>query len=219
MDADRLVATVRRRLVSPDLEIEGRRDWPDRVVFKTNWHFYEAQPADWLIGGAPWVAEAVRLVATDGVGSMARTYGLLFGRSGEEFLLNDVQTVRTLGGRLGDDLDPVAYAEVLAELYSGRDIEGPIVTPVSVSEWARPGELVRDVADVVAKYPFVAPELVAPPAVEVVDDEVRLAFHSCHYRRGGSGGGLDILHWTVTGGGGRPAAWSRRYVVEDLQRP
>jgi hypothetical protein len=219
LDADRIIAAVRRHLVRPDLTIEGRRDRPTRISFRTSWYRYIAQPAEWLVSREPWVDEAVRVTAESGADSMATNYGFLFGRDGEEWFLNDVATMRDLGRRLGEDLSPIGFAELLAEFYSAGNIDGPVVQPVSVTAMAPAGVLIRDVSAFIDRYPFVDPGLVAPPTVRTSDGGVSIEFFSYHHFTSGYSGAVDVMRWTVTGGAGRPAVWSREYVAERLMRP
>jgi hypothetical protein len=59
------------------------------------------------------VDSAVRVVADGNMKGFVITYGLLFECGGEVRYLNDVVTMRELGRRLGADLDPLVYAELL----------------------------------------------------------------------------------------------------------
>ncbi|GAB3813967.1 hypothetical protein [Micromonospora zhanjiangensis] len=219
MDADRIIEAVRRHLVRPGLTIERRKDWPDQVSFRTSWYAYTAQPADWRVSRESWVDEAVRVTAEGGTEWTARNYGFLFGRNGEEWFLNDVEVIRELGRRLGDDLDPIDYAELLAAFYSAGDIDRPVVEPLSVHEGMPAGELVTDVDAFAERYPYADPSLVAPPRVENSNGETSVKFFSYHQFFCEYGSTVDVLKWTVTGGGGRPVEWSREYVAKRLTRP
>lgn len=189
------------------------------MSFRTPWYRYVAQPAEWLVSRERWVDEAVRVTAESGADSMATNYGFLFGWDGDEWFLNNVATMRELGRRLGNDLDPIDFAELLAEFYSAGDIDGPVVRPVSVTPMAPAGVLIRDVAAFTDRYPFVDPDLVAPPTVGTSDGGVSIEFFSYHHFTSGYSGAVDVMRWTVTGGGGRPASWSREYMAERLMRP
>ncbi|MFC0531055.1 hypothetical protein [Phytohabitans kaempferiae] len=217
MDWDRLVAALERHVLAPGEQIEERRDWPEASTFMVGDYGYEARSADWLIGQAPWVDAVVRVVADRFMDNFAITYGLLF--TGDEALfLNDPATIRDLGRRLGADLDPLAYAEVLAELYSGQRVDGPTVLPFSATGAHRAGVLVRDKAQFAAEYEWVDPTLVSAPVVRASAGGVELEFSSVHYFLTETKSAVDVLQWTVVGGGGRPASWSRRYVAERVER-
>jgi hypothetical protein len=218
LDADRVVAAVQRLVLEPGERVADRRDWPGIVTFRSDRFGYEARPADWLVGGAPWVEEAVRVVADGDIDNFVFTYGLLFERGGRTLFLNDVATMRELGRRLGADLDPLAYAQLLAELYSGRASDRPTVLPAATTEAHRAGVLVRDLDELAAQYPWVDTAPLAVPAVQRTDSGVRLEFCSVRYFLTETSGAVDVLQWTVLGGGGQPASWSRRYLAEGLER-
>jgi hypothetical protein len=74
------------------------------------------------------------------------------------------------------------------------------------------------VAAFVAEYPFVNAALLSAPWVALTDGEAAVEFCSYHYYLTETSGAVDILKWTVVGGGGREAAWSRRYVAQRLER-
>jgi hypothetical protein len=220
VDADRVVAALERSLLTPRESIEKRWDWPDAVAFRTSHGVYDARPVDWLIAGEPWVDRVLRVVLDMEIDHVpVDTYGLLFDREGNALLLSEVATMRALGRRLGEDVDPLAYAELLAELYSGRDIAGPVVAAPAVTESSRAGWLVRDVGEVLAKYPWIEASSLALPVVRRVEGGVELEFDSCHYFFDGAVGAVDVLRWTVVGGPKQEVSWSRRYVVERLERP
>jgi hypothetical protein len=145
-------------------------------------------------------------------------YGLLFERGGEVRYLNDVVTMRELGRRLGADLDPLAYAELLGELYSGPPCDEPTVMPFSATELHRSGGLIHDVDAFVAEYPFVARALVSAPVVHRTAGEATVEFWSYRYYLTETSGAVDILQWTVVGGGNRETTWARRYVARRLER-
>lgn len=218
MDWDRVVAALERHALAPGQEIEDRRDWPDASTFMVRDYEYEARQADWLIAQAPWVDAAVRVVADRFMDNFAITYGLLF--VGDEVLfLNEPATIRELGRRLGADVDPIAYAELLAELYSGPHIDEQTVLPFAATGQHRAGGLVRDAAQFAAEYEWVDPALVAAPVVRAVASGVELEFCSVRYFLTETKSAVDVLQWTVVGGGGRPASWSRRYLAERVERP
>lgn len=208
-----MLAAVQRHILD-GAQVEERHLKRDGVVLYARGLRYEIRPADWLVADADWVDEAIRVVADGGAENYVLSYGLIFPVEGAELLLNDVATMRELGRRLGADLDPLAYAELLAEFYSGRDIGGSRVLASSATGLHPPGELVRDPLSVVAEHPGVDPVLLSAPVVHPTDAGSAVDFQSCHYFLTEAGGALDILRWSVQGGGGEPGSWSRRYVVQ-----
>lgn len=219
MDADRVVVAVQRLVLEPGESVADRRDWPGIVAFSSGRFRYEARPADWLVAREPWVADVVRVIADGDIDNFVFTYGLLFDRGGRTLFLNDVATIRELGRRLGADLDPLAYAQLLAELYSGPAGDRPAVLPSAATEAHRAGVLVRDLDEFATEYPWVDPALLTLPAVQRTDSgDVTLRFCSVRYFLTETSGAVDVLQWTVVGGGGRPASWSRQYLAEGLER-
>lgn len=218
MDGDRVVAALRRFVLRPGEEIGDRRDEGHSVSFYVGDYLFEARPSDWLIGRESWVEDAVRVVASVAfMENFAYTYALIFAHGGEVLFLNDVATMRELGRRLDVDLSPLAYAELLSELYSVEQIDGPVVRPYAATELHRAGELIRDVDAFVSDYPWVDAKLVAPPMVRREAGEVVVVvFFSYHYYLTGLRA-LDVLRWRVTGGGGHPVRWVREYVAERLE--
>lgn len=202
---DRVVAAVRQYVLQPDEEITNRRDWPGAVTFSTTRFGFEAKPADWLIGQEPWVDQAVRVVADGAIENFAFTYGFVFTRTGAVLFLNEVATMRELGRRA----DPLAYAELLSELYSGKIVDTPVVLANAAMSWFLAGELIRDVDAFVAAYPWAASVPVAPPVV----GSGAIEFYSCHYYLTGMRA-LDVLRWRVSVDSGQ---WHREYVAEGLE--
>jgi hypothetical protein len=217
VDWNRVVAALERHALTPGQLVDDRRDWPEATVFMVDDYAYEARRADWLIGQAPWVDAAVRVVADRFMDNFAITYGLLF--AGDEVLfLNDPDTIRDLGGRLGADVDPLGYAEVLAELYSGPQADEPTVLPFAATGAHRAGVLVRDPVHFAAEYEWVDPSLVCAPVVRAAAGGVELEFSSVRYFLTEVSSAVDVLQWTVVGGGGKPASWSRRYAAQCVER-
>lgn len=217
-EADRVAAVLQQYVLPPGEQIVKRTDWPTEVILSGVDHDVVAGRARWLIGREPWVRYAVRAVEDLAyIPNTSVTHGFVFPRAGDTVLyLNDAATMRQVGARVGVDLDPIAYAEVLAELYSGPRTDRPVVRPTSATPEYRAAELIRDVADFHSRYEFVDPALLAPPAVRRVGDQVVLEFCSGHYYITGLRA-LDLLRWSVTCGGGRPASWQREYIVQRLE--
>jgi hypothetical protein len=213
---DQVVAAMQTYVLKPGEDIRERRDGPGSVSLRTRPSLYTAAPADWRVGAQTWVAAAVRIVASSLANTLV-TYGLVFEQTGAVGFLNDVATMRALGGRVGADLDPLAYAELLAELYSGRHIDGPVVSPSNATPLHPAGELIDDVGEFLIRYPFARPSLVETPTVWWDRDRIHLRFCSGHAELVGGRIALDILQWTVTAGAGQDATWNRQYVVEQLE--
>jgi hypothetical protein len=214
---EQVVAAMRQYVLRPTDQVDNQRDSTDSVIVETRRFFYEAVPAPWRIGAEPWVAAAVRIVADAGMKNAAITHGMVFDRAGATSYLNDVATMRALGRRVDNDLDPLAYAELLAELYSVRLIDQAVVFAGAATALHRSGELIVDAAALVADYPFVDPSLVKAPAIHRDGERIRLDFFSCHYYLLEVSSALDILQWTVLAGAGQDATWVRQYVVEQLE--
>jgi hypothetical protein len=205
MNADRVVEAVRRYVLRPSEDVKRRWDAPDSVSLRTDGASYDIHSADWAVAAAPWVRDAVQVLAEIGMDQYLPTYGLLIPDDGDALFLNDVATMRQLGRRLGDDLDPVAYAELLAELhYSRGQREEPVVVP------SIPGRLIRDPRAFLDRYPFMDPAL--PRAPEVSDDGrggMVITFQSfIRYLRVEIGSAIDVYGFTVTAPRGAPATWS-----------
>jgi hypothetical protein len=220
MERDRLAAAFERQILHTQYEnIHGRRDWPKSMSIETNWGSYEFRVNHWLISREAWVAEAVRVVLSSPIDHVpAPTYGLIVPTEGEVLLVNDVATARELGRRLGKDLDPLAYAELLAEFYSVPDIEGPIVEAIAVSEFTQSGWLIENVDQILAKFPFLDPTPLQAPVVHRSGEAVEVIFQSCHYHQAFRGS-VDVLKWIVTGGPGEEVGWLRDYVAKCVSRP
>lgn len=216
-DTEQVVAALRRYVVPAGTPTTYRSHWPEEVRVDAGRMSVFASPADWLIGRAPWVRLAVRAIDEEyNIDNMSVTYGLLFTTDGQVVFLNEVAAMQGLGGRVGVDLDPIAYAEVVAELYSCSPEDGPVVHPTSVTPQIRAGELIRDVAQFHETYEFVDPQLVAEPQVRAAGGGVELAFYSCHYFLTGLRA-IDVLRWQISCVPGRAAVWQREYVVKRLE--
>jgi hypothetical protein len=151
--------------------------------------------------------------------SVAFAMGLLFDAGGEVLYLNDVAVARTLGRRLGDDLHPLAYAELLAEFYSVPDIDRPVVEAAAPSRSSRAGWLVDDVAAAVERFPWVDPSLFIPPVVRRSSTDVTVEFISCHQRPHSMPAAVDVLQWMVAGGPGRDPSWYRNHLAMNVEMP
>ncbi|MDG4831669.1 hypothetical protein O7627_20520 [Solwaraspora sp. WMMD1047] len=220
MDGDRLMAAFERHILHPQHEdIRSRRDHPEGMTIETNWGSYYFRTQDWLIAQEAWVADAVRVVLSSYSECVpAPTYGLIVPTEGEVVPINSTAAAHELGRRLGESLDPLAYAELLAEFYSVPDIEGPVVDAVAVSEFTKSGWLVRDVDQILAEFPFLDPATLYPPAVRQSADRVEMSFTSCHYHQAFLGS-ADVLEWTVSGSPDGDVRWQRGYAARCVSRP
>jgi hypothetical protein len=228
LDADRVVAALQQHVLRADEDIEVRRNQPDAVEVRTRRATYRAQRADWLVTRMAWmpgvVRDAVRVIAREGIGdTVVWTYGLIFERhhqSENTLFLNDVTGLWTLLGRwLGVGLDPLAFAELVAEFYSGPDIAGPVVAAPAVSTSTTAGGLIRDVSAFVSDHPSVDPALIAAPTVREQDGAVEMEFCSYHRYPSGSTTAVDVLSWRVVGAAGKDVTWMREYVARRLEHP
>jgi hypothetical protein len=223
MQVDRLVDALERLVFRPGEQVDERIDRTDIVLLTTSRPEsgsltpgsripYEAQPADWLIRDAPWVDEAVRVVVASSMNNFSKTYGLIFPRQGDVLFLNRPAVMRDLGRALHSGLDPMAYAELLGELYSGDDIDDELVYAFSATEAHRPGALVRDVAEFLGEYPGVDPSLVAEPSVHREASGLVLEFVTYRYYLMEIAAGVDVYRWVVTAPAGQSATWDRSRV-------
>jgi hypothetical protein len=175
-----------------------------------------------MIAQEGWVEEAVSVVMSTQIEDvMLETYGMLVCRDGAVLCVNDLAIMRDLGGRLVDDLNPMAYAELLGEFYSGPKIDGPVVSAPTVSELARSGWFVDDVASAVAAYPQLGAIALEPPQLIRAGGRVELGFDSCHYYLDhfGIGAAIDVLRWKVTvDERSREVSWRREYVAQRVTR-
>jgi hypothetical protein len=219
MQADRAVAALQQFAFVPGERLEKRWDNPEYTALSTSVFGYTLTGADWLIGSEAWVGEAVRVVADGFMDNFVITYGLVFPRDGGVLFLNDVATMTELGRRLDDGLKPLAYAELLGELYSAANIDGPTVKPFSATASHRSGWLIRDVDAFRREYPHVDPSLVAAPDVARRDGQLVLEFFSHNYYLKEVASAIDVYRWVVTAPAGQPATWSRQRVAEGLERP
>jgi hypothetical protein len=220
MDADRVVAALERYVLGDGDRVQSSQPVPDGLHVRSQWSSLRVRPAEWSVVHARWVRVGYRVVEDTLIhGAPMLMHGLLFDRDGQVWHLNDLEVLRRLGRGLGDGVEPVAYAEVLAEFLSGRDPEGPVVTASAPGRTSRAGWLVDDVAAMVELFPWVDPGLFTPPVVRRSGDEVAVEFVSCHQLVATVPAAADVLAWTVTGGPGRDPSWLRKYLAMDVEMP
>ncbi|MEU4626573.1 hypothetical protein AB0G04_42150 [Actinoplanes sp. NPDC023801] len=156
-------------------------------------------------GSAAWrIGNAVRLREDTAILNSDPVHGVLFTAGGAMRLLNERATMDDLGRRLGDDLDPLAYAEVVAELFSGDDPGGPVVKAFAADAGWPAGEL------------FTGSKVYPDPVVQRAGDRVRIHFFSGRgHIRHHAGGGHHVYRWRITGAPGEIPEWEREYVGFD----
>jgi hypothetical protein len=218
-DEGQVVAALERLFLLEGDRVDDVETHPDGFLVKTQYGWYDVRPADWMLGRAPWVRAALRVVEDLAIpGSPARVCGLVYAEAPDPVHLNDVAAMHAFGRRMGDDLDPLAYAEILAEFYSVPEIDRPVVTAWAPGRTSRAGWLVRDVESAAARIPWVDPALLAPPVIDPSGDAVTVEFVSWH-KTTGDPVAIDVLHWTVAGGHGREPSWSRKYLAVSVEMP
>ncbi|BCJ68642.1 hypothetical protein [Polymorphospora rubra] len=215
MLGERIAEAVQRHVARPGEQVVGHVVHPDTIAVKTTGDTYFADPADWSIAGHPGVEAAYRVVVDGMMDNFVITYGLLApAGGGEVLLLNELAVLRDLPRRLGAPVEPLAYAELLAELCSGPALDQPVVRPMAATTRHRAGWLIRDVAQLRERYPEVDPDLVAPPVVRA--DPPAAEFYSHNYVLHHAVSGLGIYRWTVELPPDGPARWERQVVVAEL---
>lgn len=191
---------------------------PDALVVQTHRYQYRAEPADWSIAAETWVDYAVRVLAEGDRVDVVPTFGLLFPQSNaardDVIFLNDVASMAALGRRLNDSLEPIAYAELLAELHfpNGRE-------PQPVSRPSVPGELIRDSSTFLSRNPFVDPTvLAARPTASRSNDGTTINFQSyVRYLLADFGSALNIYDWTVSAPRDQDATWRCTMAAERIE--
>ncbi|MFB6397913.1 hypothetical protein [Polymorphospora lycopeni] len=214
MLGERIAAAVQRHVARRDETVVRHIEHPELVTVQTTGWTYYARRADWSVAAHPGVEAVFRVVVDRMMDNFVITYGLLVPPGEEALLLNDVAVLRDLQRRLGGPVDPLAYAELLAELGSTADITGPRLTPMAATTAYRAGWLIRDVDGFRRRYPEVDPGLVAPPVVR--PDPPSVEFHSHNYVIHHAVSGIDIYRWTVRLPADAPAHWDRQVVESDL---
>jgi hypothetical protein len=221
MHADDVVDQLQRRVFVGDERIRRRWDKPDELSFTTQYYWYRARPATWAIASAAPVAEVVRVVAEAEESHQGdRTYGLLWLRDqADVVLLNEGRAMRELGRLVGRGIDPMAYAEVLAELYSGADVDYPVVAALSAPSQEQAGWLITDVPALLAQYPFIPADALGEPRVSVAGDVVTMRFWSHDYVLLEYESAINVREWQVVTRPDQPAEWTRTTTAELLIVP
>jgi hypothetical protein len=218
---DQVVAALERYVLLPEDHVESSRAFDDGFDVMTSFSvWYDVKPGEWLFARESWVQAAFRVV--EGVpspGQPARTVGLVFERGGGLLHLNDVAVVRALGRRLGHTLDPLAYAEILAEFHSDIETDRPVVTAWAPGLTSRAGWLVTDPEVMATKFPWVDRALFAPPEVHRSGDELTIDFVSCHQAVGWMPPAVSVVRWAVIGAPDRDPLWTPAYLGKRIEMP
>ncbi|WP_328343227.1 hypothetical protein [Micromonospora sp. NBC_00421] len=218
MDTERTTEALQRYVLDPGEPVEQVWTGPASVTVRTARFRYLARPAQWAVADEEWVAEAVRVLAARQ--PIFVSHGLVFTGSGETLHLNRPEVMADLGRRVGAGLPPLAYAELLGELYSAWEIDGPVVRPFSATEGTRAGWLVCDADHFTDVLSVPDAPAVTPPTFERAADgdwTLRFFSHNCYPLEIRSA--VDVHRWTVTGGPGRAASWDREAVAARVARP
>ncbi len=215
LDVDRVAEALRRFILAPSEPVERRWDTPDALVVRTPVYRYRAKPANWLIAREPWVRAAIRVIAESDRGDLIPIFGLLFTDDRDDATyLNDVEAFADLGRRLSSGMDPLAYAELLAELHFPS---GTGSSPVSHPMVA--GQLIRDSGTFLAKHQYVDPSVVAAgPTVSHAGGRMTIAFQSyVRYLLPDFGSALTIFDWIVSAPDRGPATWASTVAADRIE--
>lgn len=223
MDADRVAEAIRQFILGPSEPIERRWDMPDALVVQTHRYQYRAEPADWSIVTEAWVDSAVRVLAEGDRVDVVPTFGLLFLEANvaqdEVVFLNDVASMAALGRRLNDGLEPIAYAELLAELHFPPGLGPNARGPQAVSRPSVPGELIRDSSTFLSQNPFVDPSVVAAGLTASRSNHgTTINFQSyVRYLLADFGSALNIYDWAVSAPRDQDATWRCTIAAERIE--
>jgi hypothetical protein len=212
VDQNHLVGALRRHVLAPQEQVTGFRT---SGIVGTARGDYHVTPADWLVAAKPWVTAALRvsfqtyLDCAPGVGHA----GLLVEDGATVHPLNDPAALSRLGARVGRDLSPLAYAELLAEFHTS-DAE-----PRPARLIQHPGELIRDVDAFRAAEPGAAAVPLNPPRVGRTARGRMLHFYSYCRAATDRVSAIDIAQWAVVLEDGCPANWERHLTAPRVERP
>ena len=191
IDADRVVRELRRFVFAAGEEVTEVMGPAGAPVVRTDRGRYSVLPTDWLIRQDPVIDDGVLVLVRRGPHQTVY-YGLLLARDGNGFLLNDTDTLRDFARYLGQGLDPVAYAQLLAALHSHTYGSGPVVYPPVI------GELSAD-PDPVVRHEGSTLVLEFQSTVRHMDEEEGVV--------------VDTLAWRVDADPATPARWQRQPVA------
>jgi hypothetical protein len=211
---EEVVEALRRYVLRPGEEMARVAGASlDGMMLSTDQRTFEVSSPSWLVRRESWVDDAVVLRHDAQAHGTVYRYGFVWTRNGEALYLNSVPTMRALGRRLDGWSDPLAFAELLAELhYSVYEDGQETVYPF----WD--AHLIRDPRAFLDAYPSVDPALVSPPRVSREPSGVVIRFGSYYrYLLDQLTRGIDVLTWTVTASDGQPAEWRRDIVAERIE--
>ncbi|WP_430787299.1 hypothetical protein [Actinoplanes sp. G11-F43] len=199
---ERLIAAIEAYVAGPlHGEVIKRPDGSVRVI--TDDATISTAPAEWWIADMPGVREAVRIRRDTWSYNHNQVYGVLFTDDGM-LLLNDRATIDALGRRLGDDVDPFAYAEVVAEFWSVDSLDVAVATACAADFPWRSGEL------------FIDSGVYPDPVCDTEGDGLLLEFYSGRgFIPRTAAAGYHVYHWRITATPGSPPTWHRTHLGFD----
>jgi hypothetical protein len=218
VDTQRVVDALQRYVFQPGETVQRSSSGPGAVSVRSSRMYYRAGQADWELGADERIGSAVRVVGIRE--PMVVTHGLLLPADGSALHLNRPEVMADLGGWVDQGLAPIGYAQMLAELYSDRDVEGPVVYPFAATEGFRSGWLVRSPDHFSGEFRVPDAPPVSVPSFDRQSDGgwlLRFWSHN-YYLLEGLASAVDVYEWEVVGASGRPATWSRKRTGEQLRR-
>jgi len=204
IDVDRVVDALRRRILKPGERVTKVAPMQPWLTVDTDQRRLRVSREPWAIQHEPWVVDAL-LVRWQSSGSWHGddiVFGLVFTDDGGEHLLSadGDDDLAALGPRVPAGMDPLAYAELVALFHTAGSVTG---------------DLIRDPAEFVARYPKAAstPSL-RPPEWHGGNDSTTISFMSSERRVGEAEGYLVVRDWTVVAPADQPATWNNREVAQ-----
>ncbi|MDI1461653.1 hypothetical protein QEZ54_11775 [Catellatospora sp. KI3] len=217
MRANEIAALVERDILYPGDRVERITGDQAELRLDTRRGGMRARSAPWLIAQSDCVTDAVRIHLSGDLPGSDQAYGYVWLDDGRVVLLNEVAQFRELGRRLLRGLDPLAYAEILAELYSGRDISGPVVAPVFMPGAGQAGFFIRDARQFHAEHPYLPAGLVSSPDVQPyhtrAGHHLRMSFFAYELHMYELTTTISVYAWQLETVVGAPPAWTRTTVA------
>lgn len=195
-----ILELLKRHVLWDDEPVERLREWPDGIAVTTPLRHLSAgsEPGDWTISRTDWVDDVVIATRDDLIVDGApERFGFLMLTDGTCVYVNDQDALAALGRRLGADLDPLAYAELLVQFHPYSSAHRSVLTePIDGIDGVQ----------------------VAPPELRQTPEGMTLRFtSSVQYRPPLSAPLLDLMAWTVTIPHGEPARWDSHPIAEGLR--
>ena len=200
---DTILELITTHVLHDGEQVVRVKNWPDGLALTTDLRHFVAgsYPGDWSISRQAWVDDVVIATRDDLlVEGQPERFGFVLRTDGAAVYLNDAGAVGELGQRLADDLDPVAYAQILVAFHPYSSAYRGVLS--------EPGDMRRYLEQ---------PDLpdVAPLRLRRSTEGVTLSFSSfVRYRRPGQQPLLDVFEWTVHAASGEPARWQSRKTIE-----